>query len=253
MRQTTALQLLGWDHRDLQRAFAYWEEAIVLYRQIGGWRYLAHVLSMLGRFLVMDGNSEAAQIHLDEADQLYQKMNMKAGKNDFLMASGEIALLRGDYDQARAFFQEDARIRNELGNLVDSLWSRARLAHMELRAGNITEARQIFAEVAHAFHKGGSKMGIVYTLEGMSSLYVAVGEHEFAAHLIGWTNAMRTEIGNTRPYLEQVDIDRNIAAVVVKTGKDAFDAAYHKGQAMPLDEAVAYALEESDTSHKTDR
>ncbi|MGZ9225585.1 MAG: AAA family ATPase, partial [Anaerolineales bacterium] len=243
MRQTTALQLLGWDHRDYQRAFAYWEEAIVLYRQIGGWRYLANVLSMLGLYMVMDGNSESAKKYLDEADLLYQKMNTKAGKSELLYAYGQLALLRGDYEQARAFFQENARIRNESGNLVDSLWSKARLANTELRAGNITEARQIFAEVAHLFHKGGSKMGIVYTLEGMSSLYVAVGKPEHAARLIGWTDLMRAEIGNTRPFLEQVDIDRNIAAVVVKIGKDAFEEAYNKGCAMSVDEAVTYALE----------
>jgi len=244
MRQTTALQLLGWDHRDYKRAFAYWDEAIVLYRQIGGWRYLANVLSMLGLYLVMDGDTESAQKYLDEADSLYLQMNTKTGKSNLLIAYGQIALLRGDYDQARAYFQENARIRNESGSLIDYLWSKARVAHMELRAGNITEARQIFAEVAPIFHKGEYKMGIVYTLEGMSSLYVAVGKPEHAAHLIGWTDSLRAEISNTRPFLEQADIDRNIAAVIAGIGKDAFEEAYNKGRSMTLDEAVAYAVDE---------
>ena len=243
MRQTTALQLLGWDHRDYQRAFAYWEEAIVLYRQIGGWRYLAHVLSMLGRFLVMNGNSDAAQKYLDEADQLYHKMNMKAGKTDFLLASGEIALLRGDYEQARTYFQENARIRYETGSLLDYLWSRALLANMELRAGNITEARQIFTEIAPAFNTGGARMGIVYTLEGLSSLNVIIGKPEHAARLAGWTDMMRTEIGNTRLALEQAYMDHNIAAAVSRMGRKAFDEAYQQGRAMTLDGAVAYALD----------
>jgi hypothetical protein len=55
---------------------------------------------------------------------------------------------------------------------------------------------------------------------------------------------MRAEIGNTRPTLEQADMDRDITAVVAKIGKDAFDEAYDKGRAMTLDEAVKYALEE---------
>jgi non-specific serine/threonine protein kinase len=243
MRQTTALQLLGWDHRDYQRAFAYWEEAIVLYRQIGGWRFLAHVLSMLGRFLVMNGNSDAAQKYLDEADQLYHKMNMNAGKTDFLLASGEIALLRGDYEQARTYFQENARIRYETGSLLDYLWSRALLANMELRAGNITEARQIFTEIAPAFNTGGARMGIVYTLEGLSSLNVIIGKPEHAARLAGWTDMMRTEIGNTRLALEQAYMDHNIAAAVSRMGRKAFDEAYQQGRAMTLDGAVAYALD----------
>jgi predicted ATPase/DNA-binding SARP family transcriptional activator len=251
MRQTTSLQMLGWDHRDYKRAFAYWEEAVILYRQIGGWRYLANVLSLLGLFTVMDGDSESAQKYLDEADLLYEKMNTKAGKNNLLIAYGQIALLRGDYERARYYFQENAKIRNESGNLIDDLWSKARIGHMEIRAGNITEARQIFSEIIPIFHKGGDKMGIVYNLEGMSSLDVAVHKHEHAAYLIGWTDGMRAEIGNTRPFLEQVDVDRDIAAVVSKIGKTKYEEAYNKGYAMTIDEAVEYALDGSNSSMTT--
>lgn len=36
-RQADALEALGWDHSDLMRARACWEEAISLFRQIQDW------------------------------------------------------------------------------------------------------------------------------------------------------------------------------------------------------------------------
>ena len=126
------------------------------------------------------------------------------------------------------------------------------MGYVELRAGNFAEARQIFNETARNFQKDGSKSGVMYVLEGVSSLYVAIGKPDHATRLLGWADATRQEIGAARPILEQADVDRDIAAVVANIGKDAFDEAYDKGSAMTLDEAVAYALEESDTSPKTD-
>ena len=60
-RQASALNALAWDHRDYKRAFAYWEEAIALYRHVGHWGRLADNLSQFGFFLLMDGQVDAAK------------------------------------------------------------------------------------------------------------------------------------------------------------------------------------------------
>ena len=198
---------------------------------------------MLGLFLVMEGDIESAQKHLDESNLVYQRLNTKTGKSHLLIAYGQLALLRGDYEQARAYMQENARIGNESGSRIEYLWSRVRLGHIELRAGNISEARLIFDETARTFQKDGSKIGVVFTLEGMAGLYVAVGKPEYAARLIGWADATREVIGTTRPFLEQAEVDRHLAAVVTRLGKPAFEEGYSKGRAMIFDEAVEYALD----------
>jgi predicted ATPase/DNA-binding XRE family transcriptional regulator len=241
-RQATALNVLGWDHRDFKRAFVYWREATTLYRQLGHWDGLAHNLSSLGLFLLMDGQLAAAQKCLDEANSLFQQLNIQR-RSHLLSGLGQIALMGGDFEQARACFQEDARINNELGSRIDYLWAMSRLGFAELRTGNIIGARQIFAESAQSFQKDGSKIGVVFTLEGMSNLYIAVGKAKIAARLIGWTDATRREIGDTRPRLEQVDIEKVIAACIAKMGKEEFSNVYEDGKKLTLDQAVAFALE----------
>jgi predicted ATPase/DNA-binding SARP family transcriptional activator len=244
MRQTTALNQLGWDHRDYKRAFAAWEEAINLYRQMGSWRYLASVLSMLGLFMVMEGEVEPALKFLEESERVYQKLSTKTGKGHLLIAYGQIALLRGDYEQARAYLLENARIGEESGSRIEYLWSRVRLGHIELRAGNITAARTILDETARSFQRDGSKIGVVFALEGMAGLHVLAGKPESAARLIGWADATRAMIGTSRPFLETATIERDTAAIVSRIGTDSFEDACKMGRLMMLEEAVDLALEE---------
>jgi hypothetical protein len=76
-------------------------------------------------------------------------------------------------------------------------------------------------------------------------LYAATDKPVIAARLIGWADALREQIKDRRPLLEQTDVDQIIASCLVKMGEIAFSDAYDEGQAMTLDEAVAYALTES--------
>jgi hypothetical protein len=89
-----------------------------------------------------------------------------------------------------------------------------------------------------------NKSGLAFTLEKIASLHVVIEKSEYAASLIGWSDATRAKIGNPRPRIEQADVDRDIAAIVAKIGSPAFEEAYDAGQSMTLDEAVALALRE---------
>ena len=242
-REARALSALGWDHRDSKRALAYWEESIVLYRQVGDWRRLAVLLSTMANYVLLDGDLEYAQKLLDESIELNQFLNNKALMGNILFTKGNTALVRGDYVLARASFQQHVIIHNEIGQEVD--WAQARLGHVAMRDGNWTEAHQIFVETVRNFHKNGNKNGLASTLEGLASLNILIGKPEHAARLIGWADATREKIGVTRWKIEKDDTDRDIAAIRAKISSPAFEIAYEAGQSMTLDEAVAYALEEN--------
>ena len=79
----------------------------------------------------------------------------------------------------------------------------------------------------------------------MASLFIRVNELERAARLIGWADTRYEKIGDTRPLLEQVDVDQIIAACLAQMGEVAFSNAYDEGKKMTMDEAVAYALSEN--------
>ena len=121
------------------------------------------------------------------------------------------------------------------------LWGRARLGYVALREGSLPEAHQILADTIDHFHADQSRNGLAFVLDQMASLHVMTNKAEIAAHLIGWSDATRTEIGDPRPRIEQADLDRDVAAIKAKIGAAAYEMAYTTGQALTLDEVVALA------------
>jgi predicted ATPase/DNA-binding SARP family transcriptional activator len=225
-----------------QRTFAYWEEALALFREVGDWHELTGLLGMIGFSRVLNGDIEIAQKYLDEAARLQPLRSKENTWQNAKTAKSLIALMRGDYEQARTFLQETVTRAEELGNRMEYLWARVRLGYVVLREGNLTEAHRFFAESARDFQKDENHSGIIFALEGIAGFYVAMKKYATAAQLIGWADATRKKIDDPRPRLEQADVDKIIAACLVKMGEAAFSDAYDEGQKMTLDEAVAYAL-----------
>ena len=243
LRQAIALSMLGWDQRDPRLGRERWQEASVLLRQAGSWRYLAQTLGILGFTVLSNGNLESAQEFLDEAYEVNQQIN-NTEIEFVLTGKGILCMLRGEYEPARLFLQKNINDQKEMGNRMGVLWGLARLAQVALREGSVAEAHQILLHVIEDFQADQNKNGLTFTLDKMASLHVLTGKPEIAAHLIGWSDATRKEIGDPRPRIEQVDLDRDIASIKAKIGSSAFEAAYDSGQGMTLDGAVALALGE---------
>jgi len=243
LRQAFALFVLGWDQRNPQRAREHLEKAAVLFRQRGDWRFLAQTLGILGLTVLWSGDLESAEEFLDEAYEVNQRTNRNAMEY-VLTGKGILCMLHGEYGQARALVQMNIDNLEKMGNRMGVLWGRARLAQVALREGSVTEAHQILVDTIENFHTNGNKNGLTFALDKMASLYVTINKSEAAAHLIGWSDATRAEIGDPRPPIEQEDLDRDIAAIKAKIGADAYETAHNTGQALSLDEAVEFALGE---------
>ena len=86
---------------------------------------------------------------------------------------------------------------------------------------------------------------MVWTLEGLASLAVAQGHYERAVRLLAWADSVRGAGGDPRPPVEQADVDRDFAVIRSQLDEATIEAARAKGQAMTVEQAIAYALEGS--------
>jgi predicted ATPase/DNA-binding XRE family transcriptional regulator len=240
-REARALGAHDWAHTDHKQALDSWKEAIALYRQVGDLRRLAVQQDITATYLVLDGDYESAKRLLEEASEINQLLNNKSITADILFTSGNMALMQGDYDQARTNFQQHMTIHAELGKDID--WSHSRLGCIALHEGKLTEAHQILAETVKKFYENGNQVGLVSTLEVLTSLYIKIGKPKSAVLLIGWVNRVREELGYARWRVEQDDVDRDIAACRLTLGEAAFSVAYNAGGSMTLEQAVVYALD----------
>jgi predicted ATPase len=243
LRQAFALSMLGRDPRDPRRSREQLEEAVVLFRQVGDWRFLAQTLGILGFIVLSNGDLESAQEFLDEAYQVNQQSNNSA--MDFVLTGKAIlCMLRGEYGQARRFLQKNIDDLEKKGNRMRVLWGYAWLGYVALREESLAEAQQILVETIQNFHADQNKNGLAFALDRMASLYVLTGTPEVAARLIGWSDATRREMDDPRSRIEQADLDRDIGAIKAKIGSSTFEIAYEAGQGMTLDEVIALALGE---------
>jgi hypothetical protein len=94
-RQIESLWQLGW--LDQTNRILYWEKALDLARQLGDAQGLASGLSMMGFFLVLNGDLDSAQKRLAESSALYQQLQLKPVTSHLLSAYGQISLIRGDF------------------------------------------------------------------------------------------------------------------------------------------------------------
>ena len=241
-RTAHTFYVLSWGYHDRH---SYIEKALALFQEIGALRDIAECLAELGRFETLGNDLESAQKRLKEAIYLFRQLNIKNGISDILQAYGRIAAVKGDYEQAYSNFQESAALSEQGGYRISYLFTRSHLGYLALQQERITEAHEIFNETLRSFFDDKNEIGVAFNLEGIAGLSVAVGKYERAARLIGWADALRERIGDPRPPLEQADVDKIIAACLVKMGEAAFSNAYEIGHKMSLDEAAAYALERS--------
>jgi hypothetical protein len=234
--------MLGWDQRDPRKAREHLEEAVVLFRQAGDWRFLAQSLGILGLAVLSSGDVGSAEEFLDEAYEVNQRTN-KSAMEYVLTGKGILCMLRGEYGGARAFLQKNIDNLEKMGNRMGVLWGRARLGYVALRERSVAEAHRILVDTIENFYANGNKNGLTFALDRMASLYVTINKPEGAARLIGWSDATRAAIGDPRPRIEQEDLDRDVNTIKAKISSSAFEEAYDSGWKMRLDEAVTLALE----------
>jgi len=240
-RKAYVLAHLGWLGRDW--AF-YWKETVFLVRKQGDLRLLQDTLGPLGYYEVINGNIESAQKYLDEASRLSQTSKLRRSMGHVLRALSLIENLKGNFEKASALLEEDIDTTMKLGHRNDYRWNRSLLGRVLVQQGKLSEARDIFVETVRDLLNHEDDFMVIYTLEGMAGLSIAIDNPERAARLIGCSDASRRKIDDMRHRLEQADMDKIIAACLAKMGEVAFSDAYESGQKMTLDEAVAYALEE---------
>jgi tetratricopeptide (TPR) repeat protein len=244
-RLAEVLGFLGRIDPDPQRSKDYLQQSIHLCREIGDVQNLTRFLGHLGRIEMLNGEFEVAPQRLEEAITLARQMNRKSFPFSVLDAAGRIAFLQGRYDQAQLYLQNGLEYADKTGERMMALWFRAHLGYVTLKQGDLIEARAHFTKCVNQFLQDQVEIGAVFAIEGMASLYVVVSQPERAARLIGWADMMRKKLTDPRPPLEQSNVDKDIAACLVKMGEVAFSDGYDHGQGMTMDAAVKYALAES--------
>jgi predicted ATPase/Tfp pilus assembly protein PilF len=190
-----------------------------------------------------------ASLGLGDADQALEWLDMalplmKASGDLWNMAFtlnnyGEVSRVKGDYDKAEGYYRQT----EELYKQADAVGDQARLVHtlgyIAMHKGDFEEARALFQESLGDFRKLGNQRGIAECLAGLAGLGVEQGKHAWAAPLLASAESQLKAIGGNWWPADRVEVESACESMQSTLG-DEFETLWGQGQAMGVEEALAY-------------
>jgi tetratricopeptide (TPR) repeat protein len=207
-QRAQALDLAGalaLNQSDYAAARALQEEGVAILRELGNQERLGYSLLHLGHLTgYAQEDFPTAQALYQEGLDLFQGLSHTEGTAHALANLGNIAILTGDYAAAWPLIADSLRMYRELGDAYRQAWSL------------------------------GSAAGIA----------AGSGQSERALRLAGASAMHCAEIGVSQPAIYATRTERMIERARLALSEATQAALWAEGQVMPLDQAVAYALEE---------
>jgi predicted ATPase/DNA-binding CsgD family transcriptional regulator/Flp pilus assembly protein TadD len=228
---------------DLEGSWSALEEALGIARELGKEWDIASLLGDLGIVAQTLGNDDAARQMYEESLALRREMSDTRGIAMMLVNLGELARAAGEYDRAGEMYTEALGLARELGDKWGVGMVLHNLGHVANHRRDYMHAWNLFAESLRIFHELRNKRDIAYCLAALGGLFGARKQLERASVLFSASQALSNTISSHLDPADQVEYERNLAATKSQMSQGDWDRAWVRGQALTLDEAVAYALE----------
>ncbi|MDX6599013.1 MAG: hypothetical protein QOE87_2900, partial [Gaiellales bacterium] len=248
----SALDLAGTLRReasDYARAATLHEEQLALARAVGDSRGIARSLQRLGSNARVQGDYGRAHELRGEAVDRFREI--ENALPDLAVALSELASTEwavGTYERARALFAESLGISESLGDLASMASALNNLGATALAAGRAEDAREPVARALALSLTIGDVFGVACSLDCSAELEETAGHWERAASLQAASDAIDESLGVRRHPDELPAHDLRVAATRANLEESVFAAAWQKGRAMTLEQAVAYAITAEDSA-----
>jgi two-component SAPR family response regulator len=236
---------LAWAQADRPVARSRLQESVEIWRELGGGQGgLAHALWVLGLETLARGEPAVARSLAEESVTIFRKIGDEFGLSISLANLGAIVLNQGDPTLAMSLLEESAAISRETGDDWMLSLPLRNLGVAAFQQGNYDRAVALLKESLILLRELGDKLYTSRSLECLAAVEAMRGDHARAARLFGAGEALREAIGaSVLFYL--VDYDGAVAAARDALGEEALAVAWVEGREMTLEEAVAYALDET--------
>ncbi len=233
---------LAWLKGDYDQTRRWAEESLTLWQGVDsktGIAQASHTLAIVTGTL---GDDVLAQAYYEQSLALWRELGNVANVARVLNSLGIVARTRGDIERAKSFFTEGLALSKELGNKRSISTLLASLGFVAHRQGDNEHARSLFAESLALRVELDHKVGMVECLVGMAGVAASMGQATTAAHLFGAVDALCKVTGYIIDPDDKIEYDHNLATAREQLDKAAFEAAWAKGQALTLEQAVQEAL-----------
>jgi predicted ATPase/class 3 adenylate cyclase/Tfp pilus assembly protein PilF len=228
--------------RDLEPARTFAEEGLSLARRIDDSTGVLRALVGLGVGYGIERDYERAETTLREALALASRADDERYVREALSMLGWVALARRDYTQAREVIGQGLELSRRAGDARGIFYGTGNLGHVAAREGHYEEALQLLREALLV----GLRQDVqseADTLQELTTVAAAQRHYEEAAVILG---AAARLFEGAEAVQEEVARDlreETLSVLHHNLAEEDFAAAWKRGGAMTLEQAVAYAVQ----------
>jgi tetratricopeptide (TPR) repeat protein len=198
----------------------------------------------MGHLTFLEGDLARAQALLEEGLATLGEQGDSFHVGWILAHLGEVADARGDYQAAFDWLEKSLAIRLEREDQWGLAYSYHRLGRLAQHQEDWQTVRQRFAASLAISQRHENRRGIAECLEGLAAHAGSQGDPGRGVRLFGAASKLRETAGLPLTPSERDSVGQELASLHLALDEAAFAAAWQEGRAMPIEQAVAYALEQ---------
>lgn len=238
-----ALGILAFAQGDYGRAVALHQAAHSLYVAEGDGRRVAEVLTHGAIATLYLGDLLQAKVLGEAALGAARGCQHRWAEGMSLCVLGIYSHLQSDYDRATALYGESLAIHRQSGDTFAVGNLLANLANVARDLRDYTRAKQLHHESLAVRRALQDTSGFAECFEGLAAVAAGQEQPERAVRLFGAAEEVREAIGRPIELADRAAHERTVVAMREALGEAAFVGAWAEGKALPLEEAIALALE----------
>ena len=244
-RCLTALGGIAYWQGDFEMSHSSYEGALEIHRELGDRAETVEALFNLGTAKGVTGDPDAAELLLQKSLATARELGDRRGEGWAMWGLGAARIIRGDLGGARMHFEESLRIFKEVGNDTWGLGNALDgLAGLAAQGRDPAEARERILLAFDAWGEQGNALLVASQLRFLAMVANGAGQPERAVRLAGAAAAWREKVGGQVPdAFHPFNDPRETAAKVLDEA--SVQRAWAEGLAMDLEEALAYAREDT--------
>ena len=216
------------------------EESLGIYRDLHDRMAVALVLGMFGVVTATQGKYAQARACFREKQMLWEQVGERNGIASALRDLGWLARHEGDLAQSRECYEHALELERDLQDAAGIAASLAGLGDVAREQGDHARAKALYADGLVQLRGTEARNEVAVCLEGLAAVVWAAGDAERAARLCG--AAYSVDIPDLTITQRSVSgCAEFLAAIRGALGEEQFAAAWAAGQALNMDQAIAYA------------
>ena len=233
---------------DITTAQSFFEQSFELYQKHGDEWGMSWIIFQLGSNAYIQGHYAEAEEQFMKSLTKFQELGDKFAVAYMCSGMGDLAQFLGDYERAGKFYEQNLEIFQQLHSRFVLAWPFLNLGWVALYGGDYRKAKSLFDESLKRSVEDSNKALVTACLMGLASVLGMTSKSEQAARLFG---AVQSLVESTRRtgHMElsaQKEFDHYVAVVRGQLDEVAFAKALAEGRTMTLEQAIAFALEETD-------